>query len=207
MRGTVARNEHNARPPDIPGHQDPVSENLSNEIHDDVLREMPAGIEKRSQSPERGGPMTNFATKHRSKIEADRPGVRPTLLVAVSVLSIVCQSTPSSADETSRAVSGAWELLSNGSPGTLTIDQSNTASMCHEITGTLDADDIGSIFGSYCLDELHINFVRFIDGEDIPFQMYEGYVSDDGRMMAGKFVHLGDDGRSSRATAPFVGER
>jgi hypothetical protein len=155
--------------------------------------------------------MTSFARECSSEIWGQSESLRPTakaaLLLATIAFSAAYQPAPLSAADPSRDVSGTWELLSNDASGTLTINQSTSVSRCNKLTGTLDTDDTGSIVGLYCLDDLHITFARFIDGEDSPFQMYEGYVSDDGQTMAGKFFFWASQGPSNRSTAPFVGER
>jgi hypothetical protein len=155
--------------------------------------------------------MTSFARGCFSEIwgqsESDRPTAKAALLLATIAFSAAYQPAPLSAADPPHDVSGTWDLLSNDTSGTLTVNQSNSGSRCNKLTGTLDTDETGSIVGSYCLDDLHITFTRFIDGDDAPYQIYEGYVSDDGQTMAGKFFDLSNEGRSNRSTAPFIGER
>src|SRR5262245_45023596 len=138
--------------------------------------------------------MTSFARGCFSEIwgqsESDRPTAKAAILLATLAFSAGYQPAPLSAADPSRDVSGTWELLSNGTSGTLTIDQSNSRSRCNELTCTLDMDETAPISGLYCLDDLHITFTRFIDGEDAPYQLYEGYVFDDAQTMAGKFFDL-----------------
>jgi hypothetical protein len=155
--------------------------------------------------------MTSFATKYSSQIGSQsgprRPSTKAALLVATIAFSVVCQSLPLSAAGSARNVTGEWEFLSNNTDGTLTIKQLRSPFRCKELTGTLDAFDVGPIVGLYCPDDLHITFARFKDGEDAPFQMYEGYVSDSGQTMAGKFFYWGNEGPLNMPTAPFVGRR
>jgi hypothetical protein len=155
--------------------------------------------------------MTSFARECFSEIwgqsSSHRPTAKAALLLATIAFSAVYQPAPLSAADPSHDVSGTWELLSNDTSGTLTINQSNSGTRCNELAGTLDMDKTASIVGLYCLDDLHITFARFIDGEDAPYQLYEGYVFDDGQTMAGKFFDLSNEGSSTRSTAPFIGER
>jgi hypothetical protein len=122
--------------------------------------------------PKGAAAMTCYATECYREIRGPtayhRLTAKATFLLATVALSAAYQPAPLSAADPSRDLTGIWEFLSNATSGILTINQSNSASRCNELTGTLDADDTGSVVGRYCLDDLHITFVRFIYGEDAP---------------------------------------
>jgi hypothetical protein len=90
---------------------------------------------------------------------------------------------------------------------TLTIKQEPSTERCKQITGTLDAGDVGPIVGLYCPFSTEIIFGCFIDGQEAPFQIYDGYVSSSVTTMTGKFLDYGIGGAHSQTSSPFVGQR
>jgi hypothetical protein len=104
-------------------------------------------------------------------------------------------------------VSGTWQFRSNSTPGTLVLHQEPSTLRCKQLTGTLDAGDSGPIIGLYCPGLRRIYFGRHKEGETAPFQMYEGYVADDGKSIAGSFFYWGNEGPVDHPTSPFVATR
>ncbi|RZF28622.1 hypothetical protein EVC45_17395 [Paraburkholderia sp. UYCP14C] len=104
-------------------------------------------------------------------------------------------------------ISGTWRFISNNTPGTLTLRQEPSPQRCKRLTGIMDAGDYSNVVGLYCPSDLRIYIGRYKQGELTPFQMYEGYVSNSGSVMAGSFFYWGNEGPGDFPTAPFIGER
>ncbi|MEI6002446.1 hypothetical protein H3V53_36600 [Paraburkholderia bengalensis] len=105
-------------------------------------------------------------------------------------------------------ISGTWRFVSNNSTGTLTLQQEPSKLRCKRLTGIMDVpNDYSNVVGLYCPSDLHIYIGRYKQGELTPFQMYEGHVSNSGRVMAGSFFYWGNEGPGDFAAAPFLGER
>ena len=130
-------------------------------------------------------------------------------LIVVTLAFVVILSAVHAEAQSASNISGTWQFRSNATPGTLVLHQERNTFRCKQLTGTLDALDSGPIIGIYCPALRRIYFGRYKEGEAAPFQMYEGYVADDGKSIGGSFFYWGNEGvtNNSPPTSPFFATR
>lgn len=111
--------------------------------------------------------------------------------------------------QTSANLTGTWQILSNNTPGTLVLQHTINTYRCKHLTGTFRAGDTGPVVGVYCPYARRIYLARHKDDDPVPFQMYEGHVSNDGKTISGSFFYWGNESitNNSAPDAPYFATR
>jgi hypothetical protein len=75
---------------------------------------------------------------------------------------------------------GTWKGLGNQSPIILTVSTQSIGSKCDDISGTVtdvNGGFTGNMLGYYCPSSGALQFLRFPTGANVPYQVYNGSVS------------------------------
>ena len=102
------------------------------------------------------------------------------LLTACALL-VAC-ATGASAATTAwpGSIVGTWTGTSNQSPIVLTVSTQSSGGKCDYISGTVqdvNGGFTGNMDGYYCPSSGALQFLRYATGANVPFQVYDGSVS------------------------------
>ena len=78
------------------------------------------------------------------------------------------------------SIVGNWSGISNQSPIVVTVSSQASGGKCDNISGTIqdvNGGFTGSMIGFYCPSSGAVQFLRYPSGSNVPFQVYNGNLS------------------------------
>jgi len=101
------------------------------------------------------------------------------LLTACAML-VACATGASADSAWPSKIIGTWRGVSNQSPIVLTVSTQSAGGKCDYISGTIkdvNGRFTGPMDGYYCPSSGALQFLRYPTGASVPFQVYNGSVS------------------------------
>jgi hypothetical protein len=102
------------------------------------------------------------------------------LFLAACAMLVASASAASADSAWPGKIIGTWKGVSNQSPIILTVSTQSSGRMCDYISGTIqdvNGGFTGPMDGYYCPSSGALQFLRYPTGGNVPFQVYNGAVS------------------------------